>query len=70
LCFCEFGLFHINHLKLKIYSQLSSGRYLGELTIKNKNSEAIGYVATYIIPFLFQSLVDGMRLSQYYFCCI
>jgi hypothetical protein len=32
LCFCEFGLFHINHLKLKIYSQLSSGRYLGELT--------------------------------------
>jgi hypothetical protein len=24
--------------------------------VKNKNSEAIGYIATYIIPFLFQSL--------------
>lgn len=26
------------------------------IDIKNKNSESIGYIATYIIPFLFQSL--------------
>ncbi len=31
--------------------------------VKNKNSEAIGYIATYIIPFLYQSY-DGL-----YECC-
>jgi hypothetical protein len=39
-----------------------NGRPVKIKDVKNKNSEAIGYIATYIIPFLFQSF------SSWYEC--
>ncbi|MDX2128363.1 MAG: hypothetical protein SFU91_04935 [Chloroherpetonaceae bacterium] len=38
-----------------IKSVAENGRPIRIKDVKNKNSEAIGYIATYIIPFLFQS---------------
>lgn len=35
-----------------------NGRPVKIKDVKNKNSEAIGYIATYIIPFLFQDFSD------------
>lgn len=49
----------------------TSGDVVQIIDIKNKNSEAIGYIATYIIPFLFQSY-NGLYecLSVLFLMCI
>lgn len=45
------------HNTLKNIEDISENGFNAQIIdIKNKNSESIGYIATYIIPFLFQSL--------------
>jgi len=50
-----FGLFGYWKTLGNIEEVAENGRPVKITDVKNKNSEAIGYIATYIIPFLFQS---------------
>ena len=49
------GLFGYHQTLGNIEEVSKNGRPVAIKDVKNKNSEAIGYIATYIIPFLFQS---------------
>jgi len=49
------GLFGYHVTIGNIEEVSENGRPVKITDVKNKNSEAIGYIATYIIPFLFQS---------------
>jgi hypothetical protein len=56
LCFTSlFGLFGYWKTLRNIEEVSKNGKPVIIKDVKNKNSEAIGYIATYIIPFLFQS---------------
>ena len=56
------GLFGYRKTLGNIEEVAENGRPVKIKDVKNKNSEAIGYIATYIIPFLFQSF------SSWYEC--
>lgn len=56
------GLFGYSKTLGNIKEVAENGRPVKIKDVKNKNSEAIGYIATYIIPFLFQSF------SSWYEC--
>ncbi len=49
------GLYGYRKTLGNIEEVAQNGRPVKIIDVKNKNSEAIGYIATYIIPFLFQS---------------
>lgn len=44
-----------------------NGNNVKLLNVQNRNSESIGYVATYIIPFMFQDLKNGYEVFSFLF---
>lgn len=48
------GLFGYYHTMRNIGDIAKNGTPVRVLDVKNKNSDSIGYIATYIIPFLFE----------------
>ncbi|MDR2926726.1 MAG: hypothetical protein LBV41_00755 [Cytophagaceae bacterium] len=48
----------------------TNGDNVTVLNVNNKNSEAVGYIATYIIPFLFQGFGDWYELLAFAFMMI
>lgn len=55
------GIFGLVVLLQNLKSNLSNGQVVQVTSISNRNSEAIGYIATYIVPFLasdFSSLFE------------
>jgi len=48
------GLFGLILTLKKLNKNFPNGNYVVVKNIQNRNSESIGYIATYIIPFLFQ----------------
>ena len=50
------GIIGVYNILKNIHDISENGFNTTIIDIKNKNSESIGYIATYIIPFLFQNL--------------
>jgi len=48
----------------------TNGDNVTVLNVNNKNSESVGYIATYIIPFLFQGLNNWYELMAFSFIMI
>jgi hypothetical protein len=48
----------------------TNGDNVTVLNVNNKNSESVGYIATYIIPFLFQGFGDWYELLAFAFMMI
>ena len=65
------GLFGCMQTLGNIEEIAENGRPVKITDVKNKNSEAIGYIATYIIPFLFQSFSGWYEcVSVLFLLCI
>ena len=62
-----FGLFGLIKTLKNIEENIENGLPFVVLNVKNKNSESIGYIATYIIPFLFQSFSGWYELFSVLF---
>jgi hypothetical protein len=56
LVLTAFGMFGYNQTLKNITRNAENGFPVTIVDVKNKNGEAIGYIATYIIPFAFQEL--------------
>ena len=59
-----FGLFGIYVLFTNFEGRIKNGYLVKIIDIENKNSEAIGYISTYIVPFIFQDTNDFFDLSS------
>lgn len=46
---------------------INNGENITLIDIKNRNSESIGYIATYIIPFIFQSFNSLYEIFAFFF---
>lgn len=57
-----YGLWGVNKTMKKIRSRSKDGTPVDVVDVKNKNSESVNYIATYIIPFAFQSFGSWFEL--------
>ena len=62
-----FGLFGCSLIFKNLEKDATNGNNVTILNVSNKNSESIGYIATYIIPFLFQNFSDWYELFAFAF---
>jgi len=62
-----FGLFGCYLIFRNLEKDATNGDNVTLLNVSNKNSESIGYIATYIIPFLFQNFSDWYELFAFLF---
>ena len=62
-----FGLFGCFLIFKNLEKDATNGDNVTILNVNNKNSESIGYIATYIIPFLFQNFSDWYELFAFAF---
>ncbi|MDQ8015157.1 MAG: hypothetical protein REI96_22110 [Flavobacterium nitrogenifigens] len=46
---------------------INNGENVTLVDVKNRNSESIGYIATYIIPFIFQSFNSWYEIFAFFF---
>lgn len=60
-----FGLFGCALIFKNLEKDATNGDNVTILNVNNKNSESIGYIATYIIPFLFQNFSDWYELFAF-----
>lgn len=51
----------------KLEKDATNGNNVTVTNVNNKNSESIGYIATYIVPFLFQGFNDWYELFAFSF---
>jgi hypothetical protein len=65
-----FGFFGYKLTFQKLEKDSTNGDNVRVLNVDNKNSESIGYIATYIVPFLFQSLNGWYELFAFIFVMI
>lgn len=59
-----FGLVGVYLLTQNLKRKINNGEIVKVLDVENKNSEAIGYISTYIVPFIFQDTNDFFDLSS------
>ena len=59
-----YGLFGVYSLMKNLKRKINNGEIVKILDIENKNSEAIGYISTYIVPFIFQDTNDIFDLTS------
>ncbi|MCC9063642.1 hypothetical protein [Flavobacterium piscisymbiosum] len=57
-----YGLFGLYLLMKNLKRKINNGEIVKILEVENKNSEAIGYISTYIVPFIFQDTNDVFDL--------
>lgn len=57
-----YGLFGVYSLMKNLKRKINNGEIVKILEVENKNSEAIGYISTYIVPFIFQDTNDVFDL--------
>jgi len=62
-----FGLLGCVLIFKNLEKDATNGDNVTILNVSNKNSESIGYIATYIIPFLFQNFSDWYELFAFVF---
>ena len=62
-----FGLLGCIMIFKNLEKDVKNGDNVTVLNVNNKNSESIGYIATYIIPFLFQNFSDWYELFAFVF---
>lgn len=67
LVICLFGWFGYRETLANIEQVAANGFPILVKDVKNKNSEAIGYIATYIIPFLFQDINNWYETVSIFF---
>jgi hypothetical protein len=60
-----FGLFGCYLIFKNLEKDSTNGDNVTIINVSNKNSESIGYIATYIIPFLFQNFSDWYELFAF-----
>jgi len=65
-----FGLFGCKFIFNNLEKDSINGDNVTVINVNNKNSESIGYIATYIIPFLFQNVNDWYELFAFAFLMI
>jgi hypothetical protein len=61
------GLFGCFLIFKNLEEDADNGDNVTVVNVNNKNSESIGYIATYIIPFLFQNFSDWYELFAFAF---
>ncbi len=59
-----FGLVGVNFLLSNFKKKINNGQIVKIKEVENKNSEAIGYISTYIVPFIFQDTNDFFDLTS------
>jgi len=59
-----FGLYGVHQLLKNLKRKINNGELVKITDVENKNSEAIGYISTYIVPFIFQDTNDIFDLSS------
>lgn len=59
-----FGLIGVRLLLKNLKRKINNGEIVKILDIENKNNEAIGYISTYIVPFIFQDTNDIFDLTS------
>jgi len=62
-----FGLLGCKFIFNNLEKDSTNGDNVTVVKVNNKNSESIGYIATYIIPFLFQNVNDWYELFAFAF---
>jgi hypothetical protein len=62
-----FGLLGCSLIFKNLEKDATNGDNVTILNVNNKNSESIGYIATYIIPFLFQNFSDWYEFFAFSF---
>ena len=65
LLISSFGLLGCFFIFKNLEKNATNGDNVTVLNVSNKNSESIGYIATYIIPFLFHNLSDWYALFAF-----
>ena len=59
-----FGVFGVKLLLINFKKKINNGHLVKIKEVENKNSEAIGYISTYIVPFIFQDTNDLFDLTS------
>lgn len=54
-------------LFLNFEKNINNGENVTLVDVKNRNNESIGYIATYIIPFIFQSFSSWYEIFAFFF---
>ncbi|MBR0573522.1 MULTISPECIES: hypothetical protein [Pasteurellaceae] len=65
IAICFIGIIGVYFLFKNIERTMDNGDNVLVSSIDNKNSESIGYIATYIVPFLFQDFNDWYELMAF-----
>ncbi|MBB6003940.1 hypothetical protein [Arcicella rosea] len=59
-----FGIVGVKFLLSNFKTKINNGQIVKIKEVENKNSEAIGYISTYIVPFIFQDTNDVFDLTS------
>lgn len=59
-----FGIIGVRLLLSNFKRKINNGQIVKIKEVENKNSEAIGYISTYIVPFIFQDTNDFFDLTS------
>ena len=59
-----FGFVGVNFLLSNFKKKINNGQIVKIKEVENKNTEAIGYISTYIVPFIFQDTNDFFDLTS------
>lgn len=59
-----FGLIGVHFLIGNFKKKINNGNLVRIIDVENKNSEAVGYISTYIVPFIFQDTNDIFDLTS------
>lgn len=62
-----FGLIGCKILFLNLQKNVANGENVTIIKMSNRNSESIGYIATYIIPFMFQGFNTSYEIFAIFF---